>query len=110
MAHYDEYMKRIEFDPDVSTKFLSRLHDYSCKNICIHKKILSPTKTDFFIQYLGISVHDFLKFLNLFQYPDALILHVIANVQKYEELVHEITIVYDAVTCMPIRSGFYGIV
>jgi hypothetical protein len=110
MAHYDEYMKRIEFDPDVSTKFLSRLHDYSCKNICIHKKILSPTKTDFFIQYLGISVHDFLKFLNLFQYPDALIQHVIANVQKYEELVHEITIVYDAVTCMPIRSGFYGIV
>ena len=39
-----------------------------------------------------------------------LISHVRTNLDKYRDILHEITIVYDINTCKPIRSAFYGLV
>ena len=63
----------------------------------------------FFIQYLGITVEEFLYFLAKFDYDTHLIKHVLDNMHMYKDICHEIAIVYDIETGEPIRSGFYGI-
>jgi hypothetical protein len=103
-ANYHNYMKRIGFDKNVN-KFFSYLDQYKCKHICTHNKL----NNQFFIQYLGITVEDFVWFLINFGYDIHLIKHVITNMHMYRDINHEITIVYDIETGEPVRSGFYGI-
>lgn len=103
-ANYHKYMKKINFDKNVD-KFYSYLNQYTCKHICVHNKM----NNQFFIQYLGITVEEFLYFLAKFDYDTHLIKHVLDNMHMYRDINHEITIVYDIETGEPIRSGFYGI-
>ena len=100
-----KYMKHIGFDDHVS-KFYSYLDHYTSKHICVHNKF----KEQIFIQYLGINVEEFLFFLIKFGYDVHLIKHVLTNMHLYEDINHEITIVYDINTMKPVRSGFYGII
>jgi hypothetical protein len=97
-------MKKIGFDKNVD-KFYSYQNQYNCKHICVHNKM----NNQLFIQYLGITVEDFVWFLIKFGYDIHLIKHVITNMHMYRNINHEITIVYDIQTGEPIRSGFYGI-
>ena len=98
------YMKRLGFDKNVD-KFYSYQNQYNCKHICVHNKM----NNHFFIQYLGITVEDFVWFLIKFGYDTQLVKHVITNMHMYRDINHEITIVYDIQTGEPVRSGFYGI-
>jgi hypothetical protein len=82
----------------------SLLYAYPCTHIAIWNKY----KEQIYIQYLGISASDFLRFLRTHGYPASLIDHV--EREGYEHLIHEITIVYDLATLKPVRTGFYGIV
>ena len=50
------------------------------------------------------------RFLDKFNYPLSLINHIKSNINKYKDINHEITIVYDIETGEPIRSAFYGLV
>jgi hypothetical protein len=101
---FGDYMKKIGFDKNVD-KFYSYQNQYNCKHICVHNKM----NNQLFIQYLGITVEDFVWFLIKFGYDIHLIKHVITNMHMYRNINHEITIVYDIQTGEPIRSGFYGI-
>jgi hypothetical protein len=80
------------------------LHRYPCKHLSIWNKF----KHQIYIQYLGISSTDFLRFLREHEYPESLVSHV--EREGYHNLVHEVTVVYDLDTLRPVRSGFYGIV
>ena len=102
---FRKYMKQIEFDDRVN-KFYSYLDNYTSKHICVHNKL----NNHFFIQYLGITVEEFVSFLIQFEYDDHLIKHVLTNMHLYKDICHEITIVYDIDTGKPVRSGFYGII
>tara|TARA_R110001592_G_scaffold109580_1_gene305482 strand:- start:131 stop:1228 length:1098 start_codon:yes stop_codon:yes gene_type:complete len=104
-TNFRDYMKKIGFDKNVD-KFYSYQNQYKCKHICVHNKF----NDQFFIQYLGITVEDFLWFLIKFGYDTHLIQHVMMNMCMYRDINHEITIVYDIKTGKPIRSGFYGII
>ena len=103
--NFGDYMKQLGFSVSVN-KFSSYQTQYKCKHICVHNKF----NDQFFIQYLGITVEDFLWFLIKFGYDTHLIQHVLMNMRMYRDINHEITIVYDIKTCKPIRSGFYGII
>ena len=88
------------------TQFQSYLNHYKCRDICIHNKF----DNNLFIQYLGISVADFIQFLKKLHYPYCFVNHVENNQHMYENIEHEITIVYDIVSQIPVRSAFYGVV
>jgi hypothetical protein len=78
---------------------------YKCQDSGIwHKR-----DDQIFIQYLGISIDDFIDFLKTHKYPSQFVNHVISNKDKYTNIKHEITIVFDKKTLQPIRSGFYGL-
>lgn len=80
------------------------LNKYRCKHLVIWNKF---NKT-YFIQYLGISLPDFIDFLSTHNYPIYLVEHVKSNRDRYTDIIHEITIVYDE-NGNVVRSGFYGI-
>ena len=101
--HFSSHLKNIQLD---AQDFETYLKHYKCKNICIHNKF----DGNIFIQYLGIVVIDFIQFLKQFKYPTVLIDHVIKYCDFYENIEHEITIVYNIETKIPVRSAFYGIV
>jgi len=61
----------------------------------------------YFIQWLGISIDSFIKFLEEFDYNKKFIEHVKNNRSSYIYITHEITIVYDK-DLKPVRTGFYG--
>jgi len=99
--NYDLYMSAIGLE-NVSSRFKDIiLGKYECDMICIHNKY----DGNVFVQYLGITASEFLSFLRTFSYPSTLCKHVAET--KYE-VPHEITIVYDAKTLEPVRTGFYG--
>jgi hypothetical protein len=83
------------------------LSKYICNYICVHNKM---DQDNIFIQYLGITIDDFIDFLEEFKYPIDFMNHVKENKEKYRHIVHEITIVYNIETLQPIRTAFYGIV
>jgi len=90
---------------------------YDCEDMCIWNK-----KGTLFIQWLVISIDDFIHFLQEFQYDvqmdvgdtriegdkSVFVNYVIENRENYRNISHEITIVYDKNTLLPIRTGFYG--
>ena len=86
-----------------NNKVKDLLQKYKASDMCLWNK-----KGDYFIQWLGISIDDFIHFLQENNYGQCFINHIIENRNKYEFLAHEITIVYDKVTLSPYRSGFYG--
>ena len=94
----------IGFNPEDMERCKSLLYKYPCKHLSVWNKY----KRQIYIQYLGICSTDFVRFLREHKYPPHLIEHVAR--EGYEDIVHEITIVYDIDTLQPIRSGFYGIV
>lgn len=105
--NYDSYMTKLGYD-EIKERFKEIiLNKYSCYEICIHNK--NPKQI--FIQYLGISNNDFLKFLTTNSYPT----YIIDFVKKHIDngtynINNEITIVYDIETQSIIRSGFYGVI
>jgi hypothetical protein len=106
IENYDYYMKKINYTNDkvFNLKFL--LYKYKCSQYCIHNK----HSEQIFIQYLDISINDFILFLTEFNYHSTLIEHIKLNINKYNNIIHEITIVYDINTTKPIRTAFYGLV
>jgi hypothetical protein len=103
--NFDEHMESIGVA--WQGKRLDRLLDaYVCEEICIHNK----SSDTFFVQYINISIKDFVRFLDEHKYPEGLVNHVKSNIKKYYDIRHEITIVYDINTLEPVRTAFYGIV
>jgi hypothetical protein len=78
--------------------------EYPCEEVCVHNK----AEDSIYIQYLGISFDDFVLFLQRNSYPQALLDHITDNADKYRNLVHEVTQVYDRRSGQYVRSGFYG--
>jgi hypothetical protein len=76
---------------------------YDCQDMCIWNK-----NENLFIQWFVISVDDFIDFLQEFNYKSEFINYIIENKEKYKNISHEITIVYNKNILQPIRSGFYG--
>jgi hypothetical protein len=101
--NYQTYLKKIKLEKFLNFECL--LYKYKCKMICIHNKY----NNQLFIQYLDISINDFINFLIKFNYPKKFIQYVKKNKQKYKEIIHEITIVYDE-QLIPIRTAFYGLI
>ena len=99
--NYNTYMKRLGYDDPLSFRDLV-LYKYECYELCIHKK----NSNEIFIQYLGISLPDFLNFLSTNVYPSSLISYISSS--SYH-LNNEITIVYDVVSKCIVRTSFYGI-
>ena len=97
----EKYCRELELH--YNNKFKELLEKYHADNMCLWNK-----KGDYFIQWLGISIDDFIHFLQENHYGECFINHMIENKKKYELLSHEITIVYDRNTMRPFRSGFYG--
>jgi hypothetical protein len=86
--------------------FKKHLSTYQCKDICIFNKF----DGNIFIMYFGISIDDFILFLKRFNYPQQFVQHVDVNRNMYENIEHEIAIVYNIASQIPVRSAFYGIV
>lgn len=103
--NFMKYMKHIGFE-EHTNKFHQYLNNYTSKHICASNKF----KDQLFLQYIGITVEEFLSFLIRFEYDQHLIKHVMNNMHLYRDINHEITIVYDIKTMKPVRSGFYGII
>lgn len=99
-----DHAESIGFSKEEITNCRVLLHQYECKHIALWNKY----KKQLYIQYYGIPIASFLQFLKKYEYPSSLIDHVSGG--GYEEIEHEITIVYDLQTLLPVRSGFYGIV
>ena len=99
--NFKTYLEKIGFK-DVE-RYSVLLDKYKCKDHAIWNKY----KDQIYIQYFGISLSDFIQFLKEHKYPKKLIDHV--STHDYEEIEHEITIVYDLKTLQPVRTGFYGI-
>lgn len=104
--HFKKYTCIIGFKYK-NIKHLKKLVDlYSCTDICIHRK----NSDEIFIQFLGISIYDFIKFLEKYNYPKDFQQHVKENKERYIDVIHEIAIVFNIVTLKPVRTAFYGIV
>jgi hypothetical protein len=103
IKNYDRYLTKIQLNGFNHYKKI--LYKYNCKYINLWNKY----NNNLFIQYLDISIDDFIYFLTEFNYPNKFIQHVKSNYNKYEDIIHEITIVYDQ-NLKPIRSAFYGLI
>ena len=103
--NYSKYIRDLNFPKEV-IDCVHLLNAYECSELCVWNK----GSNTIFVQYLGITIHDFVTFLRTFEYPAMLVEHVEENSQNYESIPHEITIVYDIATKQPVRSSFYGIV
>ena len=99
---FDEYMNKLGFK-DVNPTVLSK---YTCEQMCVFNK----KEGEIFVMYLGISIEEFIDFLIENNYPAKLTTHVMKNKAMYENIRHEVTIVYDIKTLNHVRTGFYGIV
>jgi hypothetical protein len=107
-SNYDRYMDTLEYS-DIKIKFKDViLYKYaSCYELCIHNK----NNTQIFVQYLGISAHDFLEFLVHNDYSENIVTFVKEKMRlNLYNINNEITIVYDKSTLEIIRTGFYGII
>ena len=105
---YDNFLKNKELylnqlDLPYNCKINSLLNKYKAENICLWNK-----KGDYFIQWLTISIDNFINFLIENNYKKTFINHVVKNKSKYKNISHEITIVFDRKNIIPYRSGFYG--
>jgi hypothetical protein len=86
---------------DIMDSFKDIVFKYECYEISIHNK----NKDHVFIQYLGITNKDFIRFLKDNKYDR----NIINLVDSDYNLNNEITIVYDKITRKIIRSAIYGV-
>lgn len=82
---------------------LNILKKYDCVDMCVWNKL-----GNLFVQWLVISVEDFINFLTENNYKKEFVQWIKDNSKLFKDISHEITIVYDSTTLEPIRSGFYG--
>ena len=102
IKNIDSYMKNIELE--MIPEIIILIKKYKCKYICIHNKY----NNKHYIQYLDIDIDSFISFIKENKYPEQFINHVIENKERYSEIKHEITIVYNKNLEIE-RSAFYGI-
>jgi hypothetical protein len=95
------YFKELGLDYNEEIKKI--LTKYNSINMCIWNK-----KGDYFIQWLTITIDDFICFLEEFNYNEEFVGYIKTNRDQYINISHEITIVFDKNKLLPIRSGFYG--
>jgi len=81
------------------------LRRYKCNHISVFNKL----NGEVLIKYSGVSVGNYLEFLIEFEYPANLKDHATANVDQYRDIIHEIAIVYNGRTGLPVRTSFYGV-
>ena len=101
--HFKNHFQKIGFKEENIERYKVLLDKYDCKQNAIWNKY----KDQIYIQYFGISLSDFIQFLKEHKYPKKLIDHV--SKHNYQEIEHEISIIYDLKTLQPVRTGFYGI-
>jgi len=99
-----EIVNRLNFENCDTDILLKILNLYECEYISIHNKFTDQ----YYVQYLGITCKDFINFVQEHHYPEQFIKHVIENEKNYENLKHEITIVFDLDGTL-VRSAFYGL-
>jgi hypothetical protein len=99
--NHAKYFKELGLPHDMG--MLRILLKYPCDHLCIWNK-----NGDIFIQWIGIDIHYFISFLEEFNYKKDLVTYIKDHIEDYRSLSHEITIVYDPVSRLPKRSGFYG--
>ena len=99
--NHAKYFKEVGLPHDMG--MLRILLKYPCDHLCIWNK-----NGDIFIQWIGIDIHYFISFLEEFNYKKDLVTYIKDHIEDYRSLSHEITIVYDPVSRLPKRSGFYG--
>lgn len=92
-----------ELGLEYNEKIKNMLTKYNAINMCIWNK-----KGDYFIQWLTISIDDFISFLEEFHYNEEFVEYIKNNRDQYINISHEITIVFDKNDVLPLRSGFYG--
>lgn len=85
-----------------TNKIHNILKKYKSEYMCIWNK-----KNEYFIQWIMISIEDYILFLEDFNYKEEFIKHIKDNCENYRNISHEITIVYND-ELIPYRSGFYG--
>lgn len=105
---YDNFFKNKELyfeqlDLPYNIEIERILHKYKTRNICLCNK-----HGDYFIQWLKISVDDFIHFLQENNYGECFIQYVIEHKNDYAHIPHEVTIVFHRTNMTPFRSGFYG--
>ena len=88
---------------DYASKLKELVFKYKCYETSIHNK----NKDHIFIQYLGISLNDFVSFLKDNDYASNII-NVVLN-EPYN-LNNEITIVYNLNDLKIVRSAIYGVI
>lgn len=103
-ARFVEYMARLQFT-DVPAAWRPLLTRYAATYLCIHNKFTGQL----FLQFLGITFDDFVHVLEEHGYPVVFVEHVKAHRDQYVDLIHEVTLVYDA-RGAPVRTAFYGLV
>lgn len=82
---------------------LNLLNKFKSKYLCIWNK-----NNDLFIQWLVISINDFIIFLEENYYSSDFINYIKNNKNDFNSISNEVTIVYDTLLLTPKRSGFYG--
>ena len=103
---YLHFMNSIGFDEPCADVFKATiLGKYThSPMLCVHNK----HDGNVFVQYLGIPTADFVQFLKDFSYPERLCTHASQHAQQYSTIPHEITIVFQRETLIPVRTAFYG--
>jgi hypothetical protein len=99
--NHEKYFKELGLPHDMG--ILHILLKYPCDYLCIWNK-----NGDIFIQWIAIDIHYFISFLEEFNYKKELVTYIKEHIEDYRNLSHEITIVYDPLTRLAKRSGFYG--
>jgi hypothetical protein len=114
IINFEKYLEIINLKDFNNHKYL--LNKYKSIYTCIwnknnHSLLQSGTINNniIYIQYLGISINDFINFLIEFNYPNDFIEHVNKNIKLYTNIKHEISIIYD-INYKVIRTAFYGLV
>lgn len=99
--NYKRFLRQLNLRNDM--RILLILMKYWSLRICVwnkHGKI--------FIQWLTISIEDFISFLKEFKYKKDFVEFVEQNKEDFRNISHEVTIVYDEHTLETIRTSFYG--
>lgn len=103
IKNFEKYLDIIKLKDFYNHKYL--LYKYKSVYTCIWNK----NNNIIYIQYLGISIYDFINFLIEFNYPNDFINHVKKNIELYKNIKHEISIIYD-INYKVIRTAFFGLV
>jgi hypothetical protein len=103
-ANAAQYLSALQYTLPVAV-FLRLLAKYACKDVALFNKY----DGNIFVMYFGISLADYTAFLRAYEYPPKLVAHVAANKRAYEDIVHEVAIVYALDTLAPVRTAFYGL-